>query len=72
MSQGHFAIVEAVVGNRMSVHLQHTPFRLTPKMRVLYVKSDLLVDTSPNVAKDGLFDEIEGIVVHFDRGHAHH
>lgn len=56
----------------MAINLEHCPFRLTPKMRVLDVKSNLLINTLPNVSKDGLFDKIKGSVIHFDSRHAHH
>lgn len=52
--------------------LEDCPFRFTPKVCVLYVESDLLIDALLNVSKDWLFDKIEGIVIHFDSGHTHH
>lgn len=51
------------------MYLEHCPFGLVSEMRVLDVKSDLLVDTLLDVSEDGLLDKIERIVIHFDSGH---
>ena len=41
-------------------------------MSVLYVESDLFIDALLDVSKDGLFDKIEGMVIHSDSGQTHH
>lgn len=59
LSKRPFASFEAVEGKRMSLDMEHRSFRFTSKMRVFYVRFDLLINALLNVTKDGLFHKIE-------------